>query len=120
MRIVSICAGAMVTGALLGLTGGPANADQGEDHPGSCLVVQNRTGAALTVSLNYPEVSGTWNYEPDETPTVLADEANAVITSPSGVWDAHLDHGVGTDWVYDGEQNTSQGCNGSWVLTVNP
>ncbi|WP_330178841.1 hypothetical protein OHB26_20195 [Nocardia sp. NBC_01503] len=119
MRIVSICAGAVVTSILLGSTTGVANAEQAEDHPDSCLVVANRTGAALTITLNYPVVSGTWNYAVDETPTVLADEADAVVTSPTGVWDVHLDHGVGTDWVYDGEQNTGQGCNGSWLLTVN-
>ncbi|WP_067574944.1 hypothetical protein [Nocardia acidivorans] len=119
MRIVPISAAALAAGLLV-VSAGVANAERGEDHPGSCLVVENRTGAALTITLNYPEITGTWNYEPGEVPTVLADEANAVITSPSGVWDVHLDHGVGTDWTYGGEQNTGQGCNGSWLLTVNP
>lgn len=119
MKIVSIAAAAIAAGALIMGSAAPANADRGEDHPGSCLVVQNHSGSELTVSLNYPVQSGTWTYEPDEVATVLADEANQVITSPSGVWDVHIDRDAQDSWDYDHEQNTGQGCNGSWVLTVN-
>ncbi|MFF2556573.1 hypothetical protein ACFVUS_36585 [Nocardia sp. NPDC058058] len=119
MRFSSIGAAAVTTGVLLALAAAPANAERGDDHPGSCLVVANHSGGPLTLTLKYPEVSGTWNYDDNEQPTVVADEANSIITSPNGFWEVRLDKEVPRDWTYDAEQNSGQGCNGSWLLTVN-
>ncbi|MFI1914736.1 hypothetical protein [Nocardia sp. NPDC020380] len=123
MRIISIAAAPAAALMLTVAVAGTAHAGDSSgntDHPGSCLVVQNHTGKNVHLTLNYPTESGYWDYAPDEDATVLSDESNNAITSPSGNWDVQTKPDVSDAWVYDASDSTDRGCAGSWILTMNP
>ncbi|MEU0545003.1 hypothetical protein [Nocardia sp. NPDC005978] len=101
--------------ATVAVTAAPASAEP--SYPGSCLVVQNHTGRTLEITLNYPTHSGRWTFAPDEV-SVLTSKGR-VVTSPSGTWNVHNEPNADGVWVYSEDRNTSKGCNGSWILTLN-
>lgn len=108
----SVAATALAFGAVT-MTAATAQAEV----PGSCLVVQNHTGYTTAITLNYPTVAGRWTFSPDEVSVITNN--NRVIKSPSGVWNIQKDSDVQAVWVYDGDRNTSKGCAGSWVVSLN-
>ncbi len=85
--------------------------------PNSCLVVQNHTGGRVTVRLNYPTSGGKWVFNHDQVGVLMRN--GKLVTSPSGNWNVRTNPPIRFNWVYDGGLNTSRGCNGSWVLTMN-
>ncbi|MEV0682346.1 MULTISPECIES: hypothetical protein [unclassified Nocardia] len=87
------------------------------NHPGSCLVVQNHTGGRVRMRLDYPTSRGSWLFDHDDV-KIVTREGNAV-KSPSGRWHVRVNPPINPVWTYDAKRNTSWGCNGSWVLSMN-
>ncbi|KAF0849634.1 hypothetical protein [Nocardia caishijiensis] len=87
------------------------------NHPGSCLVVQNHTGGRVRMRLDYPTSRGSWLFDHDDIKIVTRD--GKAVESPSGRWQVRVNPPITAVWNYDGNRNTSRGCNGSWVLSMN-
>ncbi|MFD3705476.1 hypothetical protein [Nocardia sp. NPDC058658] len=86
-------------------------------EPGSCLVVQNHTGGRVTLRLNYPASGGKWQFRHNQIGVLT--HKGKLVTSPSGNWNVRTNPPIRFDWVYDRNMNKRQGCNGSWLLTMN-
>ncbi|WP_336084728.1 hypothetical protein [Nocardia sp. SSK8] len=97
--------------------GGFADYAAGRSYPRSCLVVQNHRGGNVHLRLNYPTSKGTWTFGRNQLSLLAYD--GKVVKSPNGRWSVRTNPPVKTTWVYDADRNTSKGCNGSWVLTMN-
>ena len=80
-------------------------------------MVQNHRAGRVTLRLNYPTSKGKWQFDHDDVGILTRN--GKVVTSPSGRWSVRTNPPIVFNWVYDAGRNTSRGCNGSWILTMN-
>lgn len=116
LAAATVATAATATALTVGLAG-PAAADY--QGPGSCLVVQNHTGNQIELRLNYPTEGGSWTFYPYEDPSLLTDRNDNPIYSPTGEWSVHTEPAIDAAWSYEPGRNSSRGCNGSWIMTIN-
>ncbi|MFB8006822.1 hypothetical protein [Nocardia sp. NPDC056000] len=93
-------------------------ASTGKDqYPNTCIVVQNHSGTSLKIRTNYPPGHGVWTYQAEDWGLLLDGDHQPL---KSDGFQLNIDPPTSFSWWYDVSGNRDQGCNGSWILTLNP
>ncbi len=102
--------------------------DSNGDGPGTCLVVDNESALNVTVTVTTPSIYNDMIWIVSRGPHLLtlADDTTIKATNErnaiGGNWSIHyFDNSNSTitnSWRYDVTRNRTEGCNGSWIVTL--